>query len=348
MKWIFIALTALSLPAFASEGTRGGGDACEERFKAVRNDISDWIADGGGDGLQLPSGWTKTKYSKKMTSSLATARIQCVGKGDRGYPVEIDGVPKICRFDISSKSTWITCDLTKFMSLSETDQYRLVHHEYAGLVGLESPRGSDSFYEVSDQITNDLVDETHKKLAVGRRVGKYDSKLDLGSLPGVIIGAASPTCLDKIQNPWQTSAAGPSLYIPAVSLVWRVPFVDFFLAAYRIEITGSNIVDGRFVAYLGANEVDALFGITNSFIKGPDDAGKRFVLLSSTSLDKALTPTGMRPPPCGVAIGSIPLIDPKTPFTARVRMTVLGTALNPGGGDEVTVRSSTEVNATYE
>lgn len=170
------ALTALSQFAWATQpiggSNSGGGDECERQIQMIGNNISSWISQGGAQGLQLPPGVTPIKYAKDMQEQIKKARISCVGRGDRGYPVQIwdaktrKNVPKTCRFDLSSQASKITCDYEKFNSLNEPKQYVLVHHEYAGLAKIEKPDGADSKYEVSDQITAYLENQTVTKLVV--------------------------------------------------------------------------------------------------------------------------------------------------------------------------------------
>ncbi len=149
-----------------SSGVGGGGDLCEDRIKIVRADLKNWIADGGPSGLTLPAGISVDQYSKSMLKSIDQARIKCVGPGDQGFPVTVNGTPKVCRFDSQENLSQISCDFSKFQSTNESDQYTLVHHEYAGISGFEAPKKDDSNYDISNQISGYLVDTIVKKLAV--------------------------------------------------------------------------------------------------------------------------------------------------------------------------------------
>jgi hypothetical protein len=165
---VFLAMIATQ-PISAHSGggaTVGGGDLCEDRIKIIRDDLLKWIHQGGPDALNLPPGVSVKHYRDEMVQAIRKTKIQCVGPRDRGYPVKVDGTPKTCRFDKGANETRITCDVKKFSSLSESDQYVLIHHEYAGLSGIEPPHGDDSRYEVSNQISDFLVDKQVKMLAV--------------------------------------------------------------------------------------------------------------------------------------------------------------------------------------
>ena len=179
-----------------TSGTRGGGDLCENRIKIIKDDLLDWISKGGPNNLKLPSGIVVGQYKNDMMNVLSTAAVECVGKGDRGYPVEINGVPKVCVFDSGRNN--IICDYTKFTSTKESDQYVLIHHEYAGLANIEIPNASDSNYSVSNQISGYLVDQVIKKLAVKPR-GQTDDSIDrsLTLIEGQITNMG--TMYDKVQ-----------------------------------------------------------------------------------------------------------------------------------------------------
>lgn len=152
----------------------GGGDLCEDRIQSIRDDLKKWIIEGGSQTLKLPAGFTAQKYKDEMLEKIQTTSVRCVGNGDAGYPVTVEGSAKVCRFDRSGSANLITCDYKKFQDMSESNQYVLVHHEYAGLADVERPNGSDSDYSVSNQISGSLVDQVVKKLAV--RTASYGFK----------------------------------------------------------------------------------------------------------------------------------------------------------------------------
>ncbi|MES2769666.1 MAG: hypothetical protein V4596_11035 [Bdellovibrionota bacterium] len=155
----------LSIQANAGED-RGGGDPCESRIKVISQDIKSWILKGGAKGLTLPANISVETYSNSIISQINTAQVTCVDEKDSGYPVQVSGEPKVCRFDRNDDKSKITCDIRKFQALNEKEQYELIHHEYAGLAGIENPEGANSKYEISNQISEYLVDVVVKKLAV--------------------------------------------------------------------------------------------------------------------------------------------------------------------------------------
>ena len=163
---IIVTLVSVSSLAAGGVGNTGGGSMCEAQIKIIRDDLAGWISKGGAADLQLPRGLTADAYAKKMQQAFAAANIRCVSKGDKGYPVEVYGSPKTCRFDGNSSGALITCDEAKFEKLNETKQYELIHHEYAGIANIEIPNRDDSDYTVSNQISAYLEDTVVKRLAV--------------------------------------------------------------------------------------------------------------------------------------------------------------------------------------
>jgi hypothetical protein len=65
------------------------------------------------------------------------------------------------------------------MKTSEAGQYRLIHHEYAGLARIEKNYGSASDYEFSNQITNYLEHQTVLKLALKTRSRQEQEDIEM-------------------------------------------------------------------------------------------------------------------------------------------------------------------------
>lgn len=168
----------------------GGGDPCEMRIQEIRDDIRAWVLRGGHSGLTYNSS-TKEEYANGMQAYLAIKRnsdrsisqatdIECVHRR-----IVVQGHEKICRFDRLAGPK-ITCDYEAFMdssTLSEDDQYRLIHHEYAGLAGIENPDGFQSQYEFSDQISKFLENQVIRKLAMRPQLVPDCRSLDLRAVP---------------------------------------------------------------------------------------------------------------------------------------------------------------------
>jgi hypothetical protein len=160
-----------------SEGT-GGGDPCEDQIKIIRNDLSNWIKNGGPYSLRLPEDIDVNSYSRKMLEQIAGAKIQCVGYGDRDYPIQVFGTPKVCKFQtVAGQESVISCDRNSFRELSETEQYLLIHHEFAGLSGLEKPNLADSNYQISNQISGFLENQVVKRLSIKPKASPIEQRI---------------------------------------------------------------------------------------------------------------------------------------------------------------------------
>ena len=140
-----------------------GGDPCEDRIKTIRDDIMDWIHKGSPAALKLPTGITPQIYSKLMLAQLAQATFSCVSE-----TIGVGEFEKTCRNQASTTDyPTITCNVYRFTKLtSDAEQYRLIHHEFAGLAGLEVGNGGDSDYSISDQVTGYLQSQIVTRLGI--------------------------------------------------------------------------------------------------------------------------------------------------------------------------------------
>jgi hypothetical protein len=182
LKWMpFLVMTALNLHALvaqAHEGgvSGGGGDASEARVNEIREDILNWISQGGAQSLTLPSRLNLEQYQSQMTAVLAPQAVvvsfvtqaQEAATTDPELKVTVDGQPKTCRgfISVTDQRPHVLCNTERFAATGEAEQYRLIHHEYAGLAGVELNNGAASDYEISRQLTNYLVPEIRLRLAV--------------------------------------------------------------------------------------------------------------------------------------------------------------------------------------
>jgi hypothetical protein len=148
-----------------------------------------------------------------MIEQIKTARVKCVASGDKDYPVVIGSTPKVCKFSIDQTGSQITCDYTKFLATPEADQYVLIHHEYAGLAGIEVPNRDDSRYDVSNQISDYLEEQLVKKIAiklagaelsVGSRVVIEDEQYNINSVK--ITGVIAE--MEPLYRVWLCTASG--------------------------------------------------------------------------------------------------------------------------------------------
>ncbi len=191
-KALMGVLLLVALPVQAQDfGGRNGGDPMELRFQEIALDIQQWMAKGGAKSLQLPSEISLSDYEMKMNAMLKMATVSFTPNA-----VIVDGAEKVCINFPAVKV--IQCNVDRFKNLSEAEQYMLVHHEYAGLAGLETNTGSKSDYSISAQITYSLETVLVRKLAV--RNANSILGMEFKSLPGGTFMMGSPRCENGREN----------------------------------------------------------------------------------------------------------------------------------------------------
>lgn len=148
---------------FAPGQEGGGGDASEMRVNEIRADLLNWINSNGSKGLDFKSLLTLEEYNEKMKSVLEPKKVvlgfvEKDSETDPELQVSVNGVPKTCRGFRSKVDNRlkILCNTKRFEKTPQSAQYRLIHHEYAGLVGVEKNDGAASDYFLSEQITDYL------------------------------------------------------------------------------------------------------------------------------------------------------------------------------------------------
>lgn len=181
-----IQLTSFSAMAKGGSMVGGGGDASEARVDEIRTDILKWINKGGAKALRLPNDLTYAEYESKMTEILQPKKviINFVEKDDEvndELKVTVNGMPKTCRGFISNVDfkPHILCNISRFATTTESEQYKLIHHEFSGLVFVENNDGAASDYQVSSQITSFLTRQVVLKLAVKKINQDLDESSDL-------------------------------------------------------------------------------------------------------------------------------------------------------------------------
>jgi hypothetical protein len=159
---IFAALAILPATAFASRDVGNGGDICEDRFIVIRDNIKWWIGNGGSAGLSLPGSVTLPQYNYQMATQLTKAHVSCTDD-----KVMIGEAEKTCKNFVSATGdSEILCNRKRFLETKEDDQFVLVHHEYAGLAGVEVNDGDESKYSISNQITSYIEVRITRQLVV--------------------------------------------------------------------------------------------------------------------------------------------------------------------------------------
>ncbi len=156
----------------------GGGDASEFRVNEIQSDLLKWINEDGAKKLNLPADISYGEYFDKMTEILKPKKV-VIEFTDKD--VLVKGSTKTCRGYISKSDSksHILCNISRFKSTSESEQYKLIHHEFAGLMNIEKNEGAASDYAVSSQITEFLSNQNVLKLAVKKRCITTNSSNDM-------------------------------------------------------------------------------------------------------------------------------------------------------------------------
>lgn len=162
-------------------GPGSGGDMCEDKIQIIRDDIRSWIGRGGSANLDLPEGVSVEEYNQKMLLSFQRTTIACDNKElflneDSEHPI-----PKMCinETNLETGESRITCEISPFLELEVEDQYRFIHHEFAGVAGLERNEldadgyvVEESSYALSRQLGAFLEEVTVKRLAIAKNTRK--------------------------------------------------------------------------------------------------------------------------------------------------------------------------------
>ncbi|MCK5073725.1 MAG: hypothetical protein KAQ98_09885 [Bacteriovoracaceae bacterium] len=161
--------------SFSGDKGNGGDWFCENRIKTVRDNIKSWIFEGRSNNLELPDNITANEYNLRMLKAMELVRnIDCTDE-----KLFVGGVEKTCKNfkDEETDEWWIRCNYNRFLVIEEGQQlgdrelnraehYPFVHHEFAGVAGLEKNEGVESDYRISNQITMYLRDQIVSKLPI--------------------------------------------------------------------------------------------------------------------------------------------------------------------------------------
>ena len=154
-------LTTPSTFAKDNYSDRNDKTTCQKRIKTIGDDINLWISKGRAKVLKLPTNITPSMYGNKMLEEIEKTEINCVKK-----TIYVNNIEKTCtNYQNTSGKKVLTCNFARFNAMNETDQYRLIHHEYAGLAGFEANKDNRSVYPISDQVSGLFENILIKRLA---------------------------------------------------------------------------------------------------------------------------------------------------------------------------------------
>jgi hypothetical protein len=164
MKFLLLALIALSFNSFANE-KGNGGDECEREIQVIQEEIQNWIYQGGSDHLILPENISLENYNEKMLSILNSdvTKLSCTSE-----KVFILKSEKTCiNMQEEDGGYRIICNEKKFKEMTDSAKYKIVHHEYAGIAGFEVNNGEEkSQYFITNQLSKFMEKVLVTKLAI--------------------------------------------------------------------------------------------------------------------------------------------------------------------------------------
>lgn len=155
----------------------GGGDTSEIKVDKIRSILLDWISNHGANNFILPPEITKLEYENKMREILKPKEvifsfIENSNELNTYNRLLVEGMPKTCKGFISDTDNrkHVICLRNIFESLKEEEQFQLIHHEFAGLIGLEKNEGSASDYFITKQL---IIEKKYSLSAMGNMNDLY-------------------------------------------------------------------------------------------------------------------------------------------------------------------------------
>lgn len=242
MKKLFLMMMLFIPLAASANGVGNGGDMCENRFKLISDDIRLWILNLGSAGLKLPVELSYTQYNQGMLQQISSAKVSCTDE-----KIFIGESEKTCKNYVAKDGkTHINCNVNRFMNTSESDQYILVHHEYAGLAGFEVNTGEDSNYEISNQLSEYLENKLVKKLAVKKpSISSWEDPFDEKSCQGEDISLQEVAHLfrpgdDTVTMPYQIFQRNRKCNSISGCGSWEPPIAFYGLGTLTLKVEDNN------------------------------------------------------------------------------------------------------------
>jgi len=154
-----IALLSLILTAPSSHAQmdRGnGGDPDVGKFRKIGSEIQSWIQGGYANKIILPAGMALQKYVTAMNAAFNEYHVSFIDGS-----VSVRGLQRMCKnTNDRVHGAQIVCQrslILRELNANSDGIYQLIHHEVAGIAGLELNIGQESDTRLSDQITKKIV-----------------------------------------------------------------------------------------------------------------------------------------------------------------------------------------------
>ena len=163
MKTLLAVLVlSLNLSAYGWNERGNGGDTCENRIQEIAKDFEGWLQRDQFIPIVLPTSISKTEYKNKMLDAIHKSVVSCTSSR-----IFIGQAEKTCKNTTARDgSSLIECNVNRFNATSSPEQYKLIHHEFAGVAGFETNQHEASDYRISSQISDFLKEEIVLRLGV--------------------------------------------------------------------------------------------------------------------------------------------------------------------------------------
>lgn len=164
MKTLLVGLLffSLNMSTHAWNERGNGGDTCESRIQEISQDFEGWLVKNQFTSIILPTSISKAEYKNKMLGAIHRSVISCTS-----HSIFIGRAEKTCRNTTAEDgSSLIECNVDRFKAISSLEQYKLIHHELAGVAGFETNQNEESDYRISSQISDFLTEEVVLRLGV--------------------------------------------------------------------------------------------------------------------------------------------------------------------------------------
>ncbi len=183
MKKLFLlGLLSVALNAHAQSDHDNGGDEAERRWNSVRSNMKSWIQQGGHLGLQYRGSDNAQTYQQKMLGGLEIP-VEFVSVKDPRTLVEVSGLQKMCRNVVEENKMRLRCVTEAVLLIRDSEFINIVHHEYAGIAGLETtaPSGTSDYY-YTNQLVSSIETQISYRLVVKPVVPDGYEKLSINSI----------------------------------------------------------------------------------------------------------------------------------------------------------------------
>lgn len=168
--------------------------------------------------------------------------------------------------------------------------------------------------------------------------------------PGTILGSATASCADRTASGTSgiivRSLAAPAIYFNNFTLNWFSLTQSFYIDTIRITLVSGRLAGGKKVIDIDSTEIAPLLGVPGAVV-GVATTNVATGALVPNKLSSTGTKTGYAS--CGLAGGSVTLLDPNnaSTFSAAATVEIRGLAADANFSNPVSVRKTISTTATF-